>query len=340
MSSTFELIPALDDLQFGNCELIDEFYEFICNQQLSEARQHRDAARHFLIWLQINDIDLETVDGAIIGRFLQHQCDCHIVASAPKQLRIWKPRSSDPKLIRFIRFLEQTGYISTPGDLQDNVALVHQFMAQLRAQRYPSKRIALYRAAVFNLIVWLHFFRIPLCELTSQVLVRYRQRRFMCSIPELFCAQSPRFSIHHNYPLMRFIDSLLEDGRLKMFHSTAAKPALPEVLQQFAQWLKHCRGARQATVDIYISQIAAMLPTIGEDPSRYDAAMIDEASRQQLQDCSASHAKKCVQALRMQWHSLTKINCVEERESSRLLKSWHKKGLKEILRQLLTNTPQ
>ena len=38
--------------------------------------KYRYAARHFLIWLEHSGIALETVDGTVIDRFLQHDCRC------------------------------------------------------------------------------------------------------------------------------------------------------------------------------------------------------------------------------------------------------------------------
>ena len=70
--------------------------------------KYRCIALHFLIWLELTGIELKTVDGTIIDRFLWHDCRCG-ASCAPVRLRRWRKRRTSPKLMAFIRFLEQTG---------------------------------------------------------------------------------------------------------------------------------------------------------------------------------------------------------------------------------------
>ena len=168
MSSNYDGKPAMDYWQAATHTIINEFREFICKTQLTKFHYLSKTARHFLIWMQINAIELETVDGTVIGRFLQHQCNCYGISSEPDRQCLWRPRDGCIQLLWFVRFLEQTGRIRTPGDLQDNVALVHDFVEQVRLQGYSADAIALYRAAALNLIIWLHFFRVRLCDLTPE----------------------------------------------------------------------------------------------------------------------------------------------------------------------------
>lgn len=299
MSSNYDGKPAMDYWQAATHTIINEFREFICKTQLTQFRYLSKTARHFLIWMQINAIELETVDGTVIGRFLQHQCNCYDVSSEPDRQCLWRPRDGCIQLLWFVRFLEQTGRVRTPGDLQDNVALVHDFVEQLRLQGYSAKTIAKYRAAAFSLISWLHFFRVRLCDLTPEGLAHYRERQFTCSMPGLFVAQSSRFSKYHEYHLARFLEHLVRIGQLKAFEPVAPDNTQPAILKQFCEWLEQYRGIRRNTISNYASLVAAVLPVIGEDPNQYDAAIIDEAAWQQLQGRSASYAKSFVKALRM-----------------------------------------
>ena len=99
---------------------------------------YRYPAHHFLAWLACNDIALETVDGLVIHRFLQHDCDgCALVESSVR-LRPWAKRHTSPQLMHFVRYLEQEEWIATPGDLNENLRLVDDFTDRLRTDGYSS----------------------------------------------------------------------------------------------------------------------------------------------------------------------------------------------------------
>ena len=108
-------------------------------------RHYRGLARHFLIWLAHCGIPLEAVESTAIDRFLQHDCDCCDAVPASVRLHPWRKRRTSPELMRFIRFLERTGRIETPGDLDDNLRLLEGFLERLRGDGYALKSIAHHR---------------------------------------------------------------------------------------------------------------------------------------------------------------------------------------------------
>ncbi len=83
-------------------------------------------ARHFLIWLDLSGIDLRTVDGPVLDRFLRHDCRC--ASRVPIRLRHWRKRRLCPELTVFVRFPETTGRVETPGDLEGNMRLVEAYL--------------------------------------------------------------------------------------------------------------------------------------------------------------------------------------------------------------------
>ena len=149
--------------------------------------KYRYAVRHFLIWLELTGIALKTVDATVIDRFLRHDCRC-AASSAPVRPRRWRKGRTSPKLMTFIRFLERTGRIETPGELDDNFQLLDAFLAGLRRGRYATATIKLYRYGCAGLIVWLHLSRIRLRDLTPDIYARFRNRQFVCSIPGSACS--------------------------------------------------------------------------------------------------------------------------------------------------------
>ena len=177
---------------------------------------YRYPAHHFLTWLACNDIDLETVDGFIIHRFLQHDCDGCTVAPASARFRSWAKRLTSPELMHFVRYLEQEEWIATPGDLDDNLRLVDDFTDRLRTDGYSSSTIQDYQKTCTGLIVWLHLSRLPLRELTPAVLEQFHHRLFVCSLPGVFYGQRIRSSDSdkNRSRLSRFMVHLATIGRI------------------------------------------------------------------------------------------------------------------------------
>ena len=193
---------------------------FICDlrrrTEISETLfcKYRRIARHFLTWLELTGTELKTVDGTIIDRFLQHDCRCG-ASCAPVYLRRWRKRRTSPALMAFIRFLEHTGHIETPGELDDNLRLLDAFLAGLRDDGYTAATIKLYRQGCTGLIVWLHLSRIRLCDLTSHVYARFENRQFVCSIPGVFCGcERSRPGTAYKTELRAFLKHLVAIGRI------------------------------------------------------------------------------------------------------------------------------
>ena len=252
--------------------------------------RYRYPARHFLIWLQCcAGIALEAVCGRVIHDFLRHDCRC-AEWSAPVRLRRWRKRRSSAHLMRFIRFLECTGRIETPGDLEDNFRLLEAFLERLRGDGYATATIELYRSGCGGLIAWLHLSRIRLSALTLEVLARFRSRRFVCSIPGVFHGKETRSpGTVYATELRGFLKHLVAIGRIEPL---SPKPILPARLEQYSLWLERVRGVAPGTVRQYLRLIAAMLSDLGDDTARYDAARVRRALFEQLRCCSPSYVAK------------------------------------------------
>ena len=85
--------------------------------------RHRRIARHFLIWIDLAGVELKKVDATIVHRFLRHDCRCG-ASCAPVRIQRWRKRRRSAELMRFVRFLERSGHVETPGELEDNLRLL------------------------------------------------------------------------------------------------------------------------------------------------------------------------------------------------------------------------
>ncbi|MYJ95682.1 MAG: tyrosine-type recombinase/integrase [Proteobacteria bacterium] len=260
----------------------------------------RYAARHFLIWLALKRIDLEGVDTDVIHRFLQHDCNCCAAAPASVLLRPWRKRRSSPRIMRFVRFLERQGRIKTPGDLDENLGFLDEFLEGLRGDGYRTSTIRTYRNACSRLIAWLHLSRIALRNLTPDVYARYRKSRFHCSIPGVFHLEPRRsFAKGHGRRIHRFLQHLTASGRIEPMEPEQPEKALPERVERFQLWLQHHRGNCQATIDNYIRTITLLLADLGDDPQTYDAGLIRRVLFEHMEHGSRYRAKNLAGSMRM-----------------------------------------
>ncbi|MCY4556854.1 MAG: tyrosine-type recombinase/integrase [Chloroflexi bacterium] len=275
--------------------------DLVAREEISDgfALRCRACARHFLIWRQRCGVSLEAVNLTVIERFLQHDCDCRTVVPAPVGLRPWRKRRNSPELMRFILFLERTGRIETPGELDDNFRLLEEFLERLRGAGYASTGIARHRCGCAALIVWLHLSRLSLPELTPDVLARFRDRHVMCFIPEAFGGDRT-YSRRGAYDeeIHKFLGHLAAMGRIESLEPASEKD-LPEPLRRFSAWLERHRGIATSSIDKHIGVIAAVLPTLGDDPRSYDAALVRKVLWEQLETRTRQHARQLTTSMRM-----------------------------------------
>ena len=279
--------------------IIDESAAFIRAGGVSNSyiQSYRGAVRHFLIWLARIGCAVGKINAAVIERFLAHDCSCRDEKSRPLRVARW--RSPSVHIIRFVRFLEQSGRIETHGVLEDGMRIVHELEERLHHEGYAPGSAALYRNICSNLVVWLHFSRIRLSELTPEVIERFHERQLICSIPGLFKGQGRcPDKWRYDWVIRRFLMHLAECGHIEPLAHGAHK-ARSEVLDRFSAWLDRHRGNSASTRQQHLRLIAAMLKDLGEDPRGYDAALIRDVLFAHIQRCSHSHAQRLLGSMRM-----------------------------------------
>ena len=244
----------------------------------------RGPARHFLIWLRGSGIDVHTVDGNVVHRFLRHNCDCRPQDCMGHAFYAWRKRRSSPELMRFIRFLEQTGRIHTPGDLDDNPGLLDEFLGELQTAGYAQSTIDKRRYGCRNLIAWLHLSRISLNRIDANALETFLQRDFICSIPSVFYGREPGHNSRWYATTLRgFLRFLVDTGRIETM--VPCVDAVDDGLGEFRSWLHRNRGIGEGRVEKLVKLISVVLPEIGDNPGQYDAALIRNVMLSRLRLC-------------------------------------------------------
>ena len=308
-SSNRGFMAATDQARFD--PIIGEFVEDLRLKGIAERRIpcFPGPARHFLTWLTCTATPPETVDSAVIERFLQHDCTCWSGAPTLGQRYRWRKRRSSPQVMRFVRFLEQTRRVATPGDLDDNLRILDAFLARLRRRGYACKTIRSYRSACTNLVVWLHLSRLRLRELNRDVLVRFHNRTFACSIPDLFRGEVPRphgDTQAYGAQVGRFLGYLVSTGHIGPLEPPVREPTLPDPLEKFRTWLECHRGITARSIHRHIRHIAAILPDLGDEPRAYDATLVRRTLFRHIEHRSRHYAKRLTGAMRMRTSSALK----------------------------------
>jgi len=150
------------------------------------------------------------------------------------------------------------------------------------------------------LIVWLHLSRLRLCDLSPEVIARFRRRQIVCSIPGVFCGhESQRPGTAYETELRGFLKHLAAIGRIEPLEPATGEKALPSRLERFAAWFERHRGICPQTIRQYVRLIAEMLPDLGDDPGTYDAALIRRVLFERMEPWSQSYARRLTTAMRM-----------------------------------------
>jgi len=279
MSKSHHCQPVAPMLRDDFNAIIDEFADDFKTMQVAKSsiQNSRPLIRHFLTWLELSGMALEQIDATVIERFLQHDCRCITSVPAPVGFSQWRKRRSAPNLIRFICFLERTNRVPVPDDLQHNFQLLDQYLDGLRASGYSELTIRPYHTASSSLIIWLHWSRIGLTELTEQTLEQFRERQLVCSIPGMFHGFRRRYCTPASLKeVSGFVNYLIEIGEVSGWQPPHHEPMMTEEMERFANWLEHYRGITAKTIRRYRLLIRLLQSEIGDNPQAYNAAMIHQ----------------------------------------------------------------
>ena len=201
--------------------------------------------------------------------------------------------------MKFVRFLEQSGHIETPGELEDNLRLLDAFLGGLCDGGYAAATINLYRVACTALIVWLHLSRICLCDLTLDVIARFKKRQFAPWIPGVFRGQEAWRPNTYATELRGFLRHLVAIGRIEAVEPASVAPTSPILLDRYAVWLENHRAIRPGSIRRHVWLIAEMMPELGDDPRAYDTALIRDVLHRNIQRRSRSYAPVLTSTMRM-----------------------------------------
>ena len=258
----------------------------------------RASARHFLVWLDQEDIEIGVVDDAVLRRFRRHDCRCTGMERERRKMLPGRSRKFVSGALRLVRFFEHTRLVQHPGELDEGLRLLEEFLAECAADGYTPDSIMGYRSACRHVLVWLHQSRIPMRRMDAEVLTRFVEHDCVCPGP--FESLRKRLNgARYIYPVELFSIFLAARGVLPGAVSTTRNEAADDELEAFGGWLRQHRGIRDATIVDHRRQVSGMRAQLGDDPGRYDAALVREVLLRRFATASRSHARALATSMRM-----------------------------------------
>ena len=276
------------------------FIEHLKQGGLTEGRIRclRASARHFLVWLGQEDIDIGVIDDAALRRFRRHDCRCPGMERERRKMLAGRSRQFVSGALRLVRFFEQSGCLQHPGELDEGLRLLKQFLAECAGRGYAPDSLTGYRSACRHVLVWLHQSRIPMRRMDADVLERFVAHDCVCPGP----FESPRKRLgggRYVYPLERFSSFLAARGVLPSAVSTPRNEVVDADLEAFGAWLRRHRGTGEATIVHHLKRIAEMRTGLGADPGQYNAASVREVLLRRFATASRSYARSLATSMRM-----------------------------------------
>ena len=281
---------------------LPEFLAHLRNEGCSESQVNlfRSSARHFLIWLTIDETPLDSVDDTVLRRFHHHDCRCVrtrnglVYAANPEHS--WEFMSG---AVRLVRFLEGSGHIRHPGELDRGFRLVEDFLGQLGDEGYSSRTLGAYRSACRHFLLWLHGSRIQIREIGTRTIENFVTHECFCK--HLFRSPKlPTAGVDSRYKthLGLFIRFLVERGEIP---GTAHHPGSDRhaEFEDYRAWLRQHRGIAERTIQARVNAASVLAADIGLDPGQYDATVIRDALLRRFARVSHSYAKDLAVSMRM-----------------------------------------
>lgn len=276
--------------------LIAEFLDYLRRSGMAESglQDFPGPAKHFLVWIGEKGIELGAVDVDVVREFLAHDCDCPRPPGERYQNCHMSTRAFKGRVFRFVRFLEETDRVPNPTSLDDGLRRIGEFTAYLSEQGYAPETIKRYDRSCRHFIVWLHQHRISLAAVDEDVIRRFASHDCIC--PGMFVQKAER-NRDYRFKVQRFVRFLVTVGVIPSATPTGDPES--DRLRAFRDWMRRHRGTGERRILAHVQTITRLLPKLGDDPGRYDAALINRVMLQSLESTSRVSAQQMCGSLRM-----------------------------------------
>jgi integrase/recombinase XerD len=184
--------------------------------------------------------------------------------------------------------------MSEQSDLEDALHRIDSFANYLAGQGYAEGTIDHYRHCCHHFAVWLQQHRIALEAIDDAIVGQFVDHD--CSCPKVVMRLAKRGRAYVSR-IQRFVRYLVTIGVLTGSGATACRET--GHLRAFRDWMRRHRGTGERTILAHTQTITGLLPQLGDDPGRYDAALINRVILKNLESISKVSAQRLCGSLRM-----------------------------------------
>jgi integrase/recombinase XerD len=177
-----------------------------------------------------------------------------------------------------------------PGSLG---AFVDEFTKHLMSLGHTRLTVTGYGDGARHFAEWLHHSEIAVGAIDVGVIARFARHHCACS----GCRQHRRLSAKYVRRVRRFVGFLVERGVVERSVPNVAR-VIDAHVAEFQDWLRHHRGISERTVDRHGRLIVRLLPSLGDDPGKYDAELVRRVILTEAQTSSRPYIKTMATALR------------------------------------------
>lgn len=172
---------------------------------------------------------------------------------------------------------------------------IDQFTDFLRGQTYAQGSIKHYQQSCRHFVVWLQQNSTVAAAINEVAIEQFAVHR--CRCPGHFVLNSRR-NEQYLFHIRRFLRFLVSIG---VVPDAAASRGVsqPDDLRAFRDWLRRHRGTGELSIQKYVGTLKTLLVKLGNDPSRYDAALINRVLLENLESTSRINAQYMCGTLRM-----------------------------------------
>lgn len=166
------------------------------------------------------------------------------------------------------------------------------FLKRLHKAGYTEGTLKHYASSSIHFSLWLGCRGLTATDIGPSTIERFRSHRCRCPGSR----RGRRISQRYSNQVHRFVDFLEEQGLVSSAPSGTLPGNLP--LDEYVSWLRQHAGLAESTIRRHKDVIARLLPSLGEDPQSYDAALVRNALIADSKGRSRGDTKRIATALR------------------------------------------
>jgi len=278
--ASFEPAPRRTEDPPSPDALLTAFLSSLSSEGAACSVVYGAAVRHFLHWLDLQGIAIRMLDDRVVRRFEKHRCRCHRYSA---QQAIYKADIA-ARVRRFVRFLEDRGYIDVGDDQADIGEHLAAYSAKIAGQMFTRGTARNYRSDAEHFTAWLRVSRLALGDVDAELIERYAHHDCRCPVYRKRGKLVRSGTMRRRRCAQSFVEFLRTRGAIAPLEPVAETD---RHMSAYLAWLKQHRGASDETIRRYRSDITRLTPMLGE-PSQWDAAILRRAFERRSKETPGS----------------------------------------------------